>query len=163
MKRSMVFVGLCVSVLLLAQGCERLADLQMGVQPKNLIFTQKEVEDGVSEPFWVWDRDIFTGDLAFTVEPSEAWVEVNPNSGVSVGPWDRDRIDVKVSTSVLESLANIDSIEASIKVKATNDLTKEVKVTVVKKYGDLNNVVVQFHETIYDGIRSTLANLFGGR
>jgi len=163
MKRSMVFVGLCVSVLLLAQGCERLADLQMGVQPKNLIFTQKEVEDGVSEPFWVWDRDIFTGDLAFTVEPSEAWVEVNPNSGVSVGPWDRDRIDVKVSTSVLGGLANTDSIEASIKVESANNLIKEVKVKVVKEYGDLNNVVVQFHETIYDGIRSTLANLFGGR
>lgn len=162
MKRNMVFVGLCVSVLLLAQGCERLSDLQMGVCPKNLIFTQKEVEDGVSEPFRVWNRDIFSEDLEFTIEPSEDWVDVNPTTGISVGPWDRARIDVTVSKSVIETLANTDSIEASINVKSTNNLTKEVKVTIVKEYGDLNNVFVQFHETVFDGIRGILSNLFGG-
>ena len=127
-----------------------IASLQIGVSPRTVTFTKQDVQDQKTKNIRVWDRFPFGGKIDFTVTPKDNWITVSPVQGSSAGPWDRVSVEVKVSTSVLETALPSDSL---IEVKTTDDISKTVKVNVVEK----DTIANQIRERI----RERLEELFG--
>ncbi|HOQ31403.1 MAG TPA: hypothetical protein PLA12_02715 [Candidatus Hydrogenedens sp.] len=130
-----------------------IASLQIGVSPRTVTFTKQDVQEQKAKNIRVWDRFPFGGKIDFTVVPKDNWVTVSPVQGSSAGPWDRVSVEVKVSTSVLETSETALPLDSLIEIKTADDITKNVKVNVVEK----GNVAHQIRERI----RERLEELFG--
>lgn len=178
MKKYLGMIGLCVAVLVLAQGCEQLSELskamagnppsvswwqnlQLGYAPKNLVFTKTDVEKGKERALRVWNRIPFMNEMKFTVEADKDWVLVDPEEGSSVGPWDREWVSVKLDSSVLGDISNTAPLESAITIKVTDStVEKQVKVYVIDNYQGLGNLV---RDRVRERIQAWLGNIFRWR